>query len=224
MRLKYMLFLVLFGGLLITTAISLGHVSLPPDGNRVKEVETGEVWGERTVGQTFVASYPGLYRIDIFLDTSDHTDTYDATFHLREGPQAANDLYSAHFDPGGVEDDAYHTFAFDPIRDSAGRTFYFFLSASQAEQGDAFVLWKSREDTYPGGQAYINGAPLEGDLVFLTYYEPPWFYRLITLLDRLAANKPGPWGDKTLYILLFGAYLVLAGLLFRQLSIADQPL
>jgi hypothetical protein len=119
-------------------------------------------------------------------------------------------------DAAEVEDAVYHTFKFSPIRDSAGRSFYFYLEAPQAKHDNAITVRGATEDVYSDGAAVLSGvqSPAVRDLAFRLEYDPPLTDRIGLILDRLPQNKPAIWGDKWLYILLAVAYLALLYALF----------
>jgi hypothetical protein len=176
----------------------------------------GELVASAKVGQTFVAAYPGLTLVQIMLDANDRRNTGPLIFHLQTAPNAAEDLVILTLDTAVVEKTSYHTFKFPPIRDSAGRSFYFYLEAPQAKRDNAITVRGATEDVYPAGTAVLRGvqSPAVRDLAFRLEYDPPMTDRINLLLDRLPQNKPAMWGDKRLYILLAAAYLTALYALF----------
>ena len=179
----------------------------------------GELHGPATAGQTFVAEYPGLSRVEIRLATYARRNTGSLVFHLRAAPDAAEDLVALTFDAAEVEDNAYQIFEFPPIRDSAGRALYFYLEAPEAKPGNGITVWGATEDAYPDGEAVLRG--LKGhdvqDLAFRLGYDPPLAGRASIFMDRLTANKPLVWGDRWLYVSLAVAYLALLYALLVQM-------
>jgi hypothetical protein len=176
----------------------------------------GELVASAQVGQTFVAKYPGLARVQVKLATYGRRNAGPLIFHLRVAPDAADDLVVLTLDAAEVENTVYHTFKFPPIRDAAGRSFYFYLEAPQAKRGNAITAWGVTEDVYPDGAAVLQGVqgPDVRDLTFRLEYDPPLMDRLNIVLARLAQSKPAMWGVQWLYILLAAAYVVLLYTLF----------
>jgi len=209
-------------GVALVTVVALRRVSPCWSANDVGGDTRDGVWGDDTVGQTFVSPYPGLYRIDVRLIPAGARAAHPVTFHLREDPAAVQDLYADHFEASEVVRSAYRSFEFPPIADSAGRTITFVLSAPEAEPGRGIAVWRSSEDTLPGGQAYLAGTAAPGDVVFRACYDLPLPYRLLLVLDRLPASRPGPWGDRTTYVLLLGAHVLLTGLLVHRVLLVAR--
>ncbi len=184
----------------------------------------GELLQSAAVGQTFVAEYAGLSRIEVMLATYARPNTGPLTFHLRSSPDAEEDLTTLAFDAAGVVDNRCYVFEFPPIRNSAGRSYYFCLEAPQAAPGNAITVWGNTEDVYPDGEAILQGVAGNGvrDLTFRLGYNPPLWQRVSILTQRLTANKPSVWGDVRLYALLAAAYVVLLFLFFARLSSTDE--
>ncbi|MFQ5855610.1 MAG: DUF6541 family protein [Anaerolineae bacterium] len=159
----------------------------------------GEIWGEQTVGQTFVAQKNGLNRVDVFLATYARDNTGPVTFHLRESPAAGQDLVTIQFDARDVQDNAYQTFTFPPQRNSQNRSYFFFLEAPAAKPGNAITVWASPTDTYSQGQAYLASQPHPGDLAFRTYAE----YSITQIGRDLWRGLRRHTGTALLAILLF---------------------
>lgn len=204
-------FVILFGLLGIQESVGGVYEKQPRTSAAV-----GELVVSAEVGQTFVAEYAGLSRVEILLATYARRNTGTLVFHLRDAEDAAEDLVTLTIGVAKVEDNAYHTFEFPPISDSADRTFYFYLEAPKAKPGNAITVWGATEDAYPDGEAVLEG--LEGhnvhDLTFRLGYDLPMKVKVDIFLERLVANKPSLWGDKWLYISLVVAYLSLLYALF----------
>jgi|Deesub1362B_J571_1020462.scaffolds.fasta_scaffold06598_2 hypothetical protein len=216
MRYERLLFwAALFIGLVIIGREALGKFESEV-GNSLSEKVAGEIKGATTIGQTFVAPYPDLHRIDVFLATYARTNTHDVTFHLKASPESEEDIFAISFNASEVEDNAYRSFVFPQIRESAGKSFYFYLESPSSTPGDAITVWMSNSDAYPEGSAYIDGEPVRGDLRFLTHYSLGYLDKINLLLDRLAENKPYIFGDKRFYIFLGVVYLLLLVLFLNR--------
>lgn len=222
MRRGWLFLALLVVGVALVAVVGLRRVPPCWSANDVGGDMRDGVWADDTVGQTFVSPYPGLYRIDVRLIPAAARTAHLVTFHLRDDPGAVEDLYAERFEASEVVRTAYRSFEFPPIADSAGRTMAFVLSAPDAEPGRGISVRRSSEDTLPGGQAYLSGTAAPGDVVFRACYDPPLPYRLLLLLDRLVASRPGLWGDRTTYVLLLGAYVLLTGLLTRRVLLVAR--
>jgi 4-amino-4-deoxy-L-arabinose transferase-like glycosyltransferase len=145
---------------------------LPSASQNTSQISVGEITAGKTHGQSFVPRYDDLSRIDVMMATYARENHYPIVFHLRRAPDSPEDLVTLTVDASEISDNAYHTFAFAPIAESAGRTFYFFLESPQSSRGDAFTIWANPEDSYRLGTRYEDHQPVQGDLRFTTYSEP----------------------------------------------------
>jgi len=206
--------LVAWGGIVLALAIGLMGFYQTFDRLRTEQPRASAIVGELVasarVGQTFVAEYPGLAQVQVMLSAYDRRNTGPLIFHLQTAPDAADDLVVLTLDAAKIENTGYYTFQFPPIQTGAGQSFYFYLEAPQAKRGNAITVRGAAEDVYPEGAAVLRGVqgPDVRDLAFRLEYDPPLMDRISLLSYRLAQSKPAMWGDKWLYILLAGAYLV----------------
>lgn len=181
-------------------------------GQSVGIFSSEEIQGDVRVGQTFVAPYPGLNRIDVMMDTFGRINTHEVVFHLRRGREAGEDIFAARFDARHVRDRGWQPFSFPPLGDPAGTTYYFFIESPDSTPGNAIAVMGREGDPYPQGAGYVKDETAPGDMAFKTYYQASAPERLDFLLDRLTADKPSVWGDGYLYIglaLLYGVLLVI---------------
>ena len=156
---------------LLLSAILLSGCAEIPDAVQSRFSQpVGEIYGSRTVGQTFVAHENGLSRVDVLLATYARKNTHPVIFHLKESPGAADDIATIIFSAARVKDNAFHQFKFAPIPDSKGKSYFFALESPQSVPGDAITIWHEPEDIYDEGAMYVNGQPTNGDLAFRAYY------------------------------------------------------
>jgi len=148
------------------------HRPLPGAFQNISSEPVGEIRQENSYGQSFVSQYNHLGRIDVMLATFARENHYPVVFHLRRAPGDPDDLVSLEFDASTVADNAFYTFSFDPMPDSAGQAFYFFLDSPQSVPGDAITIWATTEDAYPSGTRHNNHQPVAGDLRFIAYSTP----------------------------------------------------
>ena len=132
----------------------------------------GEIFGENTVGQTFVSREANLNGIEVMLATYDRKNTKLVIFHLRESPQSSVDIFREEIAASDVTDNAWHSFRFPPLEDSKGKSYYFYLESPESRLGNAITAWMSSTNAYDGGALMRNHQPDEGDLAFRTYYVP----------------------------------------------------
>lgn len=201
-----MLLLLLVGFLGVEKSVDGVYTEQP-----LASVVVGEIQASVTVGQTFIAEYDGLSRVEVYLATYARHNTGPLVFHLRADPCSGADLVTATFDAEEVADNSYHVFEFSPIRSSGGCLYCFFLEAPEATPGNAITVWGAREDAYAEGEAILDGLGERRvhDLTFRLGYELTALDKVAVFLERLAVNKPSLWGDERLYVFLGVAYLVL---------------
>ncbi|MFZ5916642.1 MAG: hypothetical protein ACOYZ7_06905 [Chloroflexota bacterium] len=199
-----LVWLVLAAGLIVVGYSTLERITMPVDGQPTHPEPVGQLMGSETVGQTFLSRYDGLNRIDVFLGAYARPNTQDVIFYLKTAPDAPADILTVAVNASAVQDYAYHAFTFPPIPDSAGQSYFFYLTSPSSESGDAITTWKQTTDLYPEGHMVQNGLIQVGDLDFQVHYQPTVLNRLVALLDRLAQDKPSIWGDKRLYVVLLG--------------------
>ncbi|MDY7076357.1 MAG: glycosyltransferase family 39 protein [Chloroflexota bacterium] len=143
------------------------HATLPSAYQGESIDPMGEVTDTITVGQTFVARYPNLSRIEILLSTSG-TLPSPLTLHLRGGPREGKDLAISTITTQPIQDREHYSFSFPSIADSAGRTFYFFLELPAAPNG-CITVWGDKGDVYREGTLFLDHRPASGDLYFIAY-------------------------------------------------------
>jgi len=148
--------------------------------------------GSQTVGQTFVSHYSRLSAVELLLVVYPHDGLPPAaprhlTFHLRSDPQDEADIVTLTVDTSNWKHNDPYRFSFPPQADSAGKTYYFFLDATE---GNRTTVWHNSFDAYGEGMLYLNGQPGEGDLHFKTYYD----YNLASMAhDIWRGLRGGAW-------------------------------
>jgi hypothetical protein len=167
----------IFGVLFIFSMILISIISLFSLGSvlgisqQISNQPVGEIMGETTVGQTFYSISPNLNSIDVDLATYGRVNTKDVLFHLKESPESKNDIATLSINAQKISNNAYYTFKFSTIEDSANKSYYFYLESPNSIPGNAITIWSSKDDVYPQGEKYINSKPAPGDLAFKVYYE-----------------------------------------------------
>jgi len=126
----------------------------------------GELVEGHSVGQEFVAQQDNLCRIDLLMATYLRTNTQDIIFHLKESPDADEDLALIRVNGSQIQHDRYHSFSFPPLADSRQRSYYFYLESPGSIQGDAVSVW-----AFMDGERIENGRPAKGQLVFAPFYQ-----------------------------------------------------
>ena len=204
-------------GLVVAGWAFLNQVTLH-EGNNLAQVSPGELYGDAQFGQTFVASHSDLFRIDVVMSTYGRRNTHDVIFHLKEDMASPTDLVSITLNASKVRDQAWQSFTFPPISDSAGKAYYFYLESPESEPGDAVTVMGREGDPYPEGQAFVNGQPAPGDMAFRAIYKITWQQKIDLVLEGLTANKPSILGSRGFYILITALYVILLGALLWHIS------
>jgi hypothetical protein len=148
----------------------------------------GEIYGDVQQGQTFVAGANNLQEVDLLLATYARTNHGEVIFHLKTDPAASEDLVRIPIPAERIFDNQWAVFGFNPIPDSAGHHFYFYLESPSSQPGDAITIWSTQGDTYSEGQRYVNGMPAQGDLTFRAVaktYVPTKFKTIHSAPDML---------------------------------------
>jgi hypothetical protein len=215
--------LFVLGLLIIGLAVSAWIISnAAAEGNPFGAGSPGELVGDVQFGQTFVAAYPDLCRIDVMLSADGGPNTHQVILHLREDVHDQADILSVPLDVPAVKDGAWQSFTFPPLPDSAGRSLYFYLEAPASQPGDALSVMGSDGDPYRWGQGFINRQPASGDMTFRVYYQMGLVQKIGLVTARLAANKPAIWGRGGFYLVLVVGYVLLLGALLWKTSSAQS--
>ena len=190
-------------GLLILVILA---VMLTSCGGRLEAAQThstgqhaGEIWGGRTVGQTFVAQHDGLQAVDVLLATFERHNTHPVVFHLREHPNSNDDLRTVTAAASDIVDNAFHRFSFPPIPDSHHQRFYFFIESPASQAGDAVTAWIGPPGSYQKGSLYLEGQAEEGQLAFQLSYKH--IHIGLGLVQDLLLSLPAGLAAAALFVL-----------------------
>jgi hypothetical protein len=208
--------LLLLIALAIVAKISLDRLSPPPWGNPVGNSLSPQIDAETRLGQQFTASLPGLYRIQLDLFLPEGKSPGDLVLHLRTAPDAAADLRTAILNLNELAVSGPYGFEFEPIRDSMGQSYYFFLEPYHMDLGQGVAVRYGPESALAGASAYLNGEPLDGNLRFHSYYSLRTRERIDLLLTRMAAGRPYFLGTKGFYAGLALLYGLLVAIFLVQ--------
>jgi 4-amino-4-deoxy-L-arabinose transferase-like glycosyltransferase len=178
-----------------------------------------EIYGEHTVGQTFVARHDNLSRIDVRMATYTRSQLYPVVFVLKESPAAQVELARVIAPPLAVQDNAFYPFSFAPIPNSAGRSYYFEIRSPKAPAERPVTVWYQPGDVYVDGEGYVEGGPVaDADMTFRTYYHLGSLGQAFSYFrSRLPEGKPGIWGEPFFYDTFLVLYAILLGMLFLSL-------
>ncbi|MBS3819993.1 hypothetical protein KGY73_10905 [bacterium] len=212
---KRRIYSLIFVGLVVLAGILVLSVAFPRrvsiTHNAQSERPVGEIHGEKTVGQTFVAEYNHLTSVEVFLATYERKNKGNFFFHLRNDVGSEEDIFKHKGKMQKVKNNRFFRFDFPEIPRSKGKRYYFFIEAPKASSGNAITLGSSPQDVYKDGEKIVNGAAAPGDLVFKTEYELGWRLSGAALGRRLGMILTffgGLFQNKVFYIvLLLGGFL-----------------
>jgi hypothetical protein len=185
----------------------------------INNVPVGELVAGRRFGQTFRAPFSGLYRVDVVLATYRRRNKGPIIFHITDGIEGS-EIATVEVEAAQIQDNAPKRFVFEPIANSVNREFYFYLEAPQAVSGNAITIWETDFDSYPSGQAYVDGQPTEGDLRFTAYYRSSPQEAWNTLTERVRTWHPLLWRARWLVLGAFLVFVLGIGVLLGELIAA----
>ena len=210
---------VLIAVALVTGIVLISWRQVATTHQIINNAPAGELTAHRRFGQTFRASFSGLYRVDVVMATYRRQNEGPIIFHLAEGVEGP-ELVTITVEASNIRDNASQRFAFDPIANSADREFYFYLKAPEASPGNAITIWQTDFDSYHSGCAYIDDQPTDGDLRFVAYYRssPPEVWTALT--ERVRTWHPYLWQVRWLLLITAAALTLGIGILLGELMIA----
>jgi hypothetical protein len=198
--------LVWLGALALIGKAAVDRLSVQPWGNGLGDRLSPEVVGATEVGQRFTAPLPGLYRIDVMVESATGAVSRPLLFHLRTDPAAATDLHKLTISPGNLEPDRPLSVEFEPIRTSQGETYYFYLESPESVPAESVAVRYSPDAVLEGASAYVDGRPVAGNLEFRTFYTLRTRDKVDLLLTRMAEGRPYLLGKKGFYVGLAAVY------------------
>jgi hypothetical protein len=195
-----------------------------PINNNVSPTQSQQIWGERSISQSFVAPHDNLDRIDILFQTYQRRNTHDVTFRLLEvpadndNPMAGIELFKTTFNAVTLRDQSWHTFIFPAIAGSAGKTYLINLQSPEATDGNAITVGGIERNAYAAGTAFLGPIPVPADITFRACFQMGAGEKLQVFSEQITRNRPGLWGDIAFYIMTAIAYTILLIGFFWQLA------
>ncbi|MFH1354147.1 MAG: glycosyltransferase family 39 protein [bacterium] len=122
----------------------------------------GELAGDMEVGQEIMISENNWSAIEIGMaNFSSRQNTKDVFLHVRDSVNATDDLRTVKINAAQIKDSTWHRFEFEPIADSAGKTFYVALTSPDSIKGDAVTVRFVSKNILPG-QMLLRRQALKG--------------------------------------------------------------
>jgi hypothetical protein len=195
---------IALAALLLASAAMLGGCLSRTDVEQSRrDLAVGKLAGNAAFGQSFVSTHAYLSGIDVMLAAYARVNTRDVVFHLRSDASSREDLVRMTFNAAGVADNRFRRFDFEPLADSKGRSYFFFFTSPDSTPENSITMWKATEDVYAGGTAFKDGQPVDGDLVFKTYY------RETISLGRIASFVARKFNGDRPFFIVYCSFLVL---------------
>ena len=133
--------------------------------------ELYQIYGQRKVGQTFVANKNNLEMIIVNLRNGRLRNQQPIYFYLQEANRPQN-LRKLEINGFNIGDPSLVKFQFEPIPDSAGKTYYFYLESPDSNVNDAVEIVYNEQDIYSSGKMVLSEEEKEADLYFIVNYYP----------------------------------------------------
>lgn len=215
------LILVLVGIVTIGYAASSRIVceGQPVNNNEVPTAEQ-QIFGDRIIGQTFVAPRDHLNEIGLMFQTYGRRNEHEVTLRLLEIPaNTANpfsgiERFTVTFDASTLQDKSWRSFVIPEIPDSAGKTYLITLESPQSVPGNAITVGGIERDLYLPGIAYLGPVPVQADFAFKSCYRMSLVEKAQTLAQQMTNERPGLWGNPAFYGLTMTLYAAVVVLLF----------
>jgi hypothetical protein len=205
-RRAYLTLTLLITSLLLTSCLTLPDPETSQEVNR--EVITAKYGEVVTVGQTFIARRARLNGLTFWVNWEAAAESERAWVSVRlyhtpqDATQGSQPLFNSHI---SIKGNGPIRLALPPLGEPPGQAYYLELTPSESS-----VLFLGQiVDGYKGGQAFVNGVPLTGDLAFSTTYE---FTLGASLSDLMKI------GEKIWLFLLLALVLFMPGWLLLDLS------
>ncbi|MTI80576.1 MAG: glycosyltransferase [Firmicutes bacterium] len=121
-----------------------------------------------------------LSRIDLFVGTYGRMNKGKLIFHLKKSPNSINDIVTITKEINLLKDNSWVPFEFDPIENSAGETYYYWVECL-ATSGSGITLYINEL----GKELYVNHVQQDGTLCYRAYCNlpSPFYYHNTVDLD-----------------------------------------
>ncbi len=192
---------------------------------RLEPTAEQQIYGERIVSQIFVSPRANLNRIDLMFQTYQRSNSHDVILKLFEVSENTDNLWQnlnivQEFSVNAslLTDRVWHPFTFEPIANSAHKTYLIQIQSPHAMPGNAITVGGIEWDTYAPGLAFLGPTPVRADITFRACYPMTMFEKLQVLAHQITQNRPAMWGNATFYVTILISYTVLVIGLFWVLG------
>ncbi len=125
----------------------------------------GEIIPGKKFFQTFMSECPDLNRIRLFMTTFDRSNTSALSIRFRD-LDAQQQVFDVTLPTAEIANNQWREISFEPLPDSRGKHYRISLVSLNGQPGNAVGIWRTKADTYPGGEALTNTSPTGADWVF----------------------------------------------------------
>lgn len=194
-----------------------------PFNNNEAPTDEQRLFGDRLIGQTFVAPRDGLNRIDIMFLTYGNNPTPAVEWRLLNIPDELTGLSegievsNGRIEAGMIQNYAWVSIDLAPISDSAQKNYLITLSAPEADFDEAITVGGIERNVYTPGTAFFGPTPVPADIAFRTCYEMSVGERLKVLTEQITYERPGLLGNIGFYGVILVVYVGLLGIFFWRL-------
>ncbi|MCE9616376.1 MAG: glycosyltransferase [Lentisphaerae bacterium] len=138
-------------------------------GRRVQVL--GEMTAGRVIGQSFVAHFDGMHRIDVLVCTWGDVHTGDLVMHLHDVSEDDRVVAEVRVSASLMADDTYVSFCFSPQAMSRGKAYRATFETPGGASGNAVGLWAYPDVDVSEARLSVDGGTGRGQLVFGLYYQ-----------------------------------------------------
>lgn len=227
---------------LAVSAIASQFIRVREAGTQIGKytANANELVQDTLVGQTFVAPKDNLSGVSIMFATySGRENTEPVKFHLRQSIDDPRDLRTGTVHPSQLGDNQFYRFEFEPIPDSKGETFFFFVVSPTSSDGNAITVDINTEDPYHLGTAFLvrgQGSAVTDpavidrsgkqtvDVVFETYHTVPLRIAAVNKANAAVRLFVGTWDERKHVYLIWTKAIVPALLFFIVLYTTKQTI
>lgn len=129
------------------------------------QATTGELVQGIELSQSFISQCASLAQIDLVMASYGRVNHQPIILRLYD--EVTSQLVAEQLLEGTtVRYNIWYVFPLQNISDSIGKRYRISLTSPQSRPGDAITVWQSTSDSYAGGEAMLNGRPLNADLAF----------------------------------------------------------
>jgi len=138
---------------------------IPYDALVPTDMFSEEIVDDREVSQTFVSQCADLSMVGVFLATFDRPGSQPLILRLSDVADGRV-IAELRTPIGTLKNNRWDLMFFEPLADSAWKRFRLSLTSPDSTKGHGVAVWRSRGDSYPGGEAFIDEQAIGADIAF----------------------------------------------------------